>query len=428
MKIGIVGSGIAGLTTAWLLQRSGHHVTIFDQLERPGMDAHSFDIQQGNHAQRIDVPSRMCSPSLWPNLLKFYQALGVELEEVLPTQSFSLFGEKSYLHLGTAFQPSLNVRSIINGKVRRILAEAKRLRDDGRRDLQNGMEPDETLKEYLGKRKYDTEFVERFLYPTLSSTVCTCSFEALDHYPAIIILESLDKLTRAPLFKTRWGTEDVVNRITRAGFQMLGAHKVKQVIRRAGSVHVETQQHSTQHSWEFDHFVFATQANHVAGILSDITPDESSLLSGFRYESVPVVVHDDQRLMPSDNGNWSTFNMVSNQVDQSAMCSVLLDRFHSPWRLPRSVFQTINPIVSPNPESIFCRSSLQRPVVTNGSFSAWTNLDKLHSEAGRNVWFTGSYASRGIPLLESAVVASVRVAEKMGVCPTSPFDMAMPIG
>jgi len=428
MKIGIVGSGIAGLTSAWLLQRAGHQVTIFDKLERPGMDAHSFDIRQDTHTQRIDVPSRMCGPTLWPNLSKFYQALGVELEEVQPTQSFSMFGEKSYLHLGTAFQPSLNVRSIVNGKVRRILAEAKRLRDDGRRDLLKGMESGVTLKEYLQKRKYDTEFVERFLYPTLSSTVCTCSFEALDNYPAIIVLESLDKLTRAPLFRTRRGTEDVVKRITRAGFQILGAHEVRQVVRRAGSVHVETHHQSKLQSWEFDHFIFATQANHIDGLVADLTPEESSTLSGFHYECVPVVVHDDHRLMPGDQGNWSTFNMVSNKVDRSAMCSVLLDRFHSPWRLPRSVFQTINPIVSPNLESIVCRTSLQRPVVTIGSFSAWASLDRLHSEPGRNIWFTGSYASRGIPLLESAVIASVDVAEKMGVCASAPFDLTMQIG
>lgn len=43
MKINIVGAGIMGLSTAWALERLGHHVTLFDQGPIPNPDASSFD-------------------------------------------------------------------------------------------------------------------------------------------------------------------------------------------------------------------------------------------------------------------------------------------------------------------------------------------------------------------------------------------------
>jgi len=45
-------------------------------------------------------------------------------------------------------------------------------------------------------------------------------------------------------------------------------------------------------------------------------------------------------------------------------------------------------------------------------------LETLQLQPNRHIWFCGSYASHGIPLLESAVNSSVKVAAQLGVaCP-----------
>lgn len=77
MKIAIVGSGIAGLSAAWLLGRH-HQVTLFERHSRPGMGAHNLDYTFSNQTVRIDVPIRAFNQCHYRNLVKFYDLMGVD--------------------------------------------------------------------------------------------------------------------------------------------------------------------------------------------------------------------------------------------------------------------------------------------------------------------------------------------------------------
>jgi putative NAD(P)-binding protein len=60
MKIGVVGSGISGLTAAYLLCNAGHEVHLFEKADRLGMDAHSVDVDIGDNKKiRVDMPLRV---------------------------------------------------------------------------------------------------------------------------------------------------------------------------------------------------------------------------------------------------------------------------------------------------------------------------------------------------------------------------------
>jgi predicted NAD/FAD-binding protein len=72
-KVAVVGSGVAGLSTAYLLSRE-HTVTIFEREAAVGMDAHSLDA----HGARMDIPLRVFSESYYPNLCSIYKHLGVK--------------------------------------------------------------------------------------------------------------------------------------------------------------------------------------------------------------------------------------------------------------------------------------------------------------------------------------------------------------
>jgi len=73
------------------------------------------------------------------------------------------------------------------------------------------------------------------------------------------------------------------------------------------------------------------------------------------------------------------------------------------------VFQTINAFTAPESASVLAQYELQRPVVNQNSLPAWAALEKLHQQPERRVWFCGSYAGRGTPLLESGVISATAV-------------------
>ena len=84
-KVAVVGSGVAGLSAAFLLSRK-HDVHIFEREEVVGMDAHSLSA----HGARMDIPLRVFSESYYPNLCNLYRLVGVKYR--IADYSFSCLG------------------------------------------------------------------------------------------------------------------------------------------------------------------------------------------------------------------------------------------------------------------------------------------------------------------------------------------------
>lgn len=419
MRVGVIGTGITGLTAAWLFQRAGAVVTVFDRQLRVGMDAHRVELEVEEQQVSVDIPPRMFSSSLWPNLTRLYRQIGVESIPIDPSKSFDRFQpvtdkptvNSAVLKLGDTYQPKLTPGLILNPMTRQILSDIRRMMRSVPLDLQR--ENQVTMVEYLRENDYSEPFKCRFLYPALSSTVCTCSYDSLDAYPADVLLKAMLKLTEPEgLFRTRHGSRDVVERLTNDLSDIRLGTSVSRV--------EQTQSHAILHTdlgerLEFDHLIVATQANAAEKMLSPEMKTEKDMLSHFRYENISVAVHTDESLMPSRRKDWSHFNLLSSSDDRAAMCTIWMNRFCSDWQIDSPIFQTIMPLADPDPESLLGSAELQRPVVDQVSEIGLKKLAGLHAQNDRRVWFCGAYASPGVPLLESGVVSSLAVGERVGV-------------
>ena len=412
MKIAIIGSGIGGLTAAWLLDRAGHNVSLFDRSSAPGMSAHGWPSPWPEIDRKIDVPARLFNSEQWPRLLELYRLLGVKFETANASQSFSIRGDRTYLSLDHDHRPQAFAATLLNGESRRILLEAKRLRKIGLASLRDDSVSDETFASFLDRNQFDDSFRTRFLFPVLSSTVCTCDYGALENYPAAIILSGLAGITEAKLLRTSAGTEDVATRLLRGDVDLRLNAKVSGVVQNSNSAEVRWQFIEQQFSRreEFDQVVIATQANHALQLLHRDSP-EHACLSLVEYQELEIVVHRDKEFMPPSPGNWRTFNVISNESLTRSMCSVWLNDYYPEFPDQPPLIQTINPIGLPKREHTICRVRLQRPVVTRASQEVGS---KLNVDPGKTrIWFCGSYASRGIPLLETAVESAIKVTEQL---------------
>ena len=413
MKVGIIGSGIGGLAAAYFLNQQGQQVTLLEKLPDIGMDAHRISLDLEGQQIEGDVPSRMFNELQWPELCSLYKEIGVESVPVDPTQSFSRVDQSVYLKLDIANRPRLALNMLKDRRLRAIATDIERLQKQGTGDLMNDHLRELSLGEYLRNNNYSFEFVQEFLYPTLSSTVFTCSYQALDNYPSAIALATLKRLFDSPkLLRTKFGTSDVVQRLTKGIKEIRTSTKVESFTEQGEEVFV-------RHSYgteRFDHLIVATQANHIEGMYDAISEVERLTLQGFQNENVDVIVHTDRALLPKAKKHWSTFNMILAKPDEpaAAMCSVWMNRFHDGWNLQSPVFQTINPLVQPQKESVLARISLQRPVVSQHTYQLWEQLAQIQNAPGRRIWFAGSYASEGLPLLETGVRSAKQIALRIG--------------
>ena len=413
MKIGIVGSGIAGLAAANLLSRQGNQVLLFEKQNRLGMDAQACEIDTPYGRVHADVPSRMFNSRQWQNLTSLYQSIGVEWEAVDVTQSFLELGAEPYLKVRSGSR-LLNFLSQMKSKdSRELMLAIKAFREKGRRDLESDSLDEVSLGQYLESSSRRPEFVKKFLYPALSSTVCTCDYDALDEFPTQIILRALDNIVEAPLMKTKFGTSDVVDRLCRVGCEIHLGTTVNRIETNDSNVAVFVEKEGQASELVLDQLVIATQANHVESLIPEMDPEILNCLNSIGYQDVEVAVHTDPNLMPENVADWSTFNMISERGFGRAMCSVWLNRFHREWEIDFPVFQTINPFVQVDPGQLISLARLQRPVVSQESHHVWKTIEQFHRNVRTRLWFCGSYAMPGIPLLETAVQSAMQVVECM---------------
>ena len=87
MRIAVVGSGIAGLASAWLLARA-HEVVLFEQSDRLGGHTHTHDVVLGGRDYRVDTGFIVFNPPNYPLLGRMFDELGVASKPT--TMSFSV--------------------------------------------------------------------------------------------------------------------------------------------------------------------------------------------------------------------------------------------------------------------------------------------------------------------------------------------------
>ena len=94
-RVAVIGSGLAGLTVAYLLAESGLQVDIFERESKIGFGAQSIMVPIGTdqaESMRIETPMRSFSTGFYKSLLKLFRHLDVPM--VQHEFSFSFSGEQ----------------------------------------------------------------------------------------------------------------------------------------------------------------------------------------------------------------------------------------------------------------------------------------------------------------------------------------------
>ena len=414
--IGIVGSGIAGLTAARQLTRAGVRVTVFESQSAAGIDAHAVEIPAKQGTLRADVPSRMFNRRLWPNLYRLYEETGIETAAVDTSQSFSVAGQAAWLQIRSGRNPLAHGPSWKSPAGRRLFRDLVRLRQTVTPRQLKALPPDLTLAGFLAARDFSRHLIRDFLYPTLSSTVCTCSYSALSRYPARVVLDALDRIsTDRELLRARRGSREVAGKLASGCGQLRLNTRVSRITPTDDGVEVRTGPAAPP--VRLDGVIMALQANQILQLLPAADRQEQSVLNSVDYEPVQVVVHNDPGFMPVLRQDWRTFNMVSAADGQSAWCSVWLNSFHQWDTVHESWFQTIQagPASPPevHPDRVVSRLVLQRPVMRADCGGIRQRLDAVNRQSARRIWFCGSWDSDGVPLLESGVESALRLTNWM---------------
>jgi predicted NAD/FAD-binding protein len=413
-RVAVVGSGVSGLTAAYILQRE-YDVSLYESDHRLGGHAHTHDVLTPDVGTiAVDTGFIVHNARTYPHLLRLFGELGVATQ---PTEmSMSIHCDGCGLEYAGAKGMSglfARARSLARPSYLRMLIEVKRFHRHARRVLAAG-DDRLTLGDFLTDGGYSAYFTRHFMVPVVSCVWSTSPGEALD-YPARYLFAFLDNhgmlsVTGSPQWRTVvGGSRSYVEKVVK-GLTSVRLSTPVHSIRRTGSgVQITDGDGSTE---TFDKVVIATHADTALALLADPTDAERETLGAFRYSRNVTVLHNDTRLLPRAARARASWNYRMPECATSAADVVVSYDMNRLQHLPTSTAYVVTLNAGPDiaEEQVVDRMLYEHPIYDLAAVAAQGRLAGLAD--GRTA-FAGSYHGWGFH--EDGCRSGVEAALSLGV-------------
>ena len=418
MRIAVIGSGITGLSAAWLLSDT-HEVTLFERSDRIGGHSNTVEVGwPGGGSGPVDTGFIVYNTASYPNLIALFDHLGVTTAKTHMSFSVSLDAGR-YEYSGTGAhgffgQPSNLFRAghwRMASDILRFFREARALTDRASRGAERSSLAGESLGEWLRRGGYGDAFVERHILPMGAAIWSTPSRDVLD-FPAAAFARffanhGLLQVRNRPEWRTvEGGSRAYVMRLVEAfRGRIVTGDAVTSVTRRPGDVAVARASGTVE---TFDRCLVACHADDALGLLADADAEERRLLGAFRYAANLAVLHRDRRHMPRRRRLWSSWNYLG-AADGALSVTYWMNRLQplSTWA---DHFVTLNPASEIASDAAIAQFDYRHPMYDSAALAAQGELWSLQGR--RRTWFAGSYFGWGFH--EDGLQAGLAAAEDLG--------------
>jgi len=410
-KIAIIGGGVAGLTTGYLLSDS-YDVTLFEKDNRLGGNVYTLDTKTG---EAIDITVFFYSPMQYPNFFKLLLKLGIK-STTRPmegcSQSFQNLKTKQAYYLNcdpmriTSTLHPRNFRALFyQGIVFWNYYKGMRMNNEGKF---HGLILKEALR-FLPGLKGDV--LKMAIFPICIMT--SMLWDELMEAPAEFVFNKIEKQCgsikkfvswRLYPCKTRTYVEKLAAPIRE---KIILNANIKSVSRFNGDVIVKMADEKEQ---TFDKVIFACPADTALKLLEQPTDEEKRLLGAWKYKDGLVIVHTDKSSYPSEN-LWGLYSYLYTEEDGKINTSINAHyRFQKGVPRNSNYIGTQHPNIDIDKNSIEFQKVFRTPIYDINSTETIKALPSLNAQMG--TYFCGSYFGYG--LHEDAVTSAINVSKMLG--------------
>ncbi|MCG8313666.1 MAG: FAD-dependent oxidoreductase [Pseudomonadales bacterium] len=414
-RIAVVGSGISGLTCAYLLHQT-HDIVLFEQNDYLGGHTNTEQVHAEGKVYPVNTGFIVFNDWTYPNFIKLMNRLGVESEE--SDMSFSVKCEQSGLEYnGTNLNKLFSQRkNILSPAFLRMIKEILRFNKETIDDLNNNrLSANETLSQYLARNKYSETFIEKFIVP-MGAAIWSSGREAMNAFPIYFFVRffknhGMLSVDNRPTWRViKGGSASYVDAIAKGFINNIHITEgIRSISRTEDGVLLKATSGKT---FLFDEVIIATHSDQALRLLANPTADERRILSMIPYQDNEVVLHTDDSLLPKTKRAWASWNYHIPKTEQETVAVTYNMNILQNFVTDNTTFcVTLNKTADIDPTKIIKTFNYAHPVFTPETISAQDQFSSIN--AVDRIHYCGAYWFNGFH--EDGVKSALRVCEHFGV-------------
>ena len=406
-KIAVIGSGISGLSASFFLSNK-YKVFLFEKNDCLGGHTRTKQIKENNKYLNIDTGFIVFNNHNYPDLVKFFNLLGIETSD--SEMSFSISIKKIDLEYGSngfnsIFAKKKNIFSIFFWK---LLIEIFKFYNQCKNNHQLINFRNYTLEDFLKKFKYSSNLRHLHIYPMIAA-IWSCNKNNVKELPLTSFINffnnhKLFNFKSRPQWKfVKGGSYNYVQTlINKNKFNHETKKEVKKILRENNFIKIIF---NDDKQFIVDKVILATHADQALRLLEYPTIDELNILSKFKYTKNKAYLHSDQKMMPKNKNVWSSWNFIANESKQNTFSlTYWMNRL-------QNIDSTNNYFVSINPNTVpskyYDKTVFEHPIFNLDTLEAQKNLSKI--QGVKNTYYCGSYFGYGFH--EDGIQSSASVSK-----------------
>jgi predicted NAD/FAD-binding protein len=411
-SIAVIGSGVAGLTAAYLLS-ARDRVTLFEADSRIGGHAHTHYLDRGDgNVVGIDTAFLVHNDRTYPTLCRLFADLHVATQET--DMSMSVRDDGNGLEyagargIGGLF-PCCS--TLTRPRYLAMLAEVKRFHRAATRLLRDeAADDDETLAAFLDRNGFSQYFMDYFMTPLVSAVWSSRPGDAM-RYPARYLFVFLDhhgmlSVSGSPSWRTvTGGSAKYVEAIAMRLHEVVAGLPVSSVQRVPDGVLVAV---GSGRPRLFDAAVVATHPDQALLMLAEPTTAERMVLGAIPYTTNQAQLHTDESVLPRLHRARASWNYLVAPDRDDVLVTYDVTRL---MRLtgPRRFMVTLGGRDRVDPSTVLAEMTYDHPLYTPESVAAQSRLPELNDD---RIVYAGAYHGWGFH--EDGAASGLRAAERLG--------------
>lgn len=414
MRVAVIGSGISGLSAAWLLSKSAD-VTLIDNAARLGGHTNTIDALTPDGPIPVDTGFIVYNEQNYPNLTAFLDHFDIETAST--DMGFAVSTDNGRMeYCGRNFNGLFGQRrNLLSPRHWRMVTDIVRFFKSAEQHVAESGS-DMGIGKFLKLHGYSDAFIEDHLLPICAAIWSTPARSMLE-FPARTFVNFFSNhglleidTDKRPVWRTiKGGSRTYIDKVLADSRLrvMTNAH-VAAVTRDANGADVLF---ATGDQGRFDQAVFACHADQALQLIADPSADERAILQHFRFTPNKAVLHTDARLMPRRKQLWSSWNYLRTGSGTEAHLSLSywMNKLQ-PLPTKTDLFVTLNPMHDFAPGTVQRVIDYEHPLFDAEAVGAQRDMWRI--QGVKRTWFAGAWLGYGFH--EDGLQAGLEVAERLG--------------